>query len=78
MKKTTRMLTRRVCAAALGLGVMGLSVAGTPASAAAPEPRPVPTRWEFTFEPGPLRLAWVETENGPAPYFYLTYRVTNF
>tara|TARA_R110000782_G_scaffold101029_11_gene187591 strand:- start:3178 stop:3861 length:684 start_codon:yes stop_codon:yes gene_type:complete len=78
MKKTTRMLTRRVCAAALGLGVMGLSLAGTPASAAAPEPRPVPTRWEFTFEPGPLRLAWVETENGPAPYFYLTYRVTNF
>ena len=46
-------------------------------SHAAPEPAPVPTQWEFTFEPGPLRLAWVEEKGRMSPYFYLTYRITN-
>lgn len=78
MMKTTGKLTRRVCAVAMGLGLLGLSLGATPASAAAPEPRPVPTRWEFTFEGGPLRLAWVDTDEGLQPYFYLTYRITNF
>lgn len=45
---------------------------------AAPEPRPVATAWEFAFDEGPLRLAWVETPEGARPYVYLTYRVTNF
>ncbi|MEM9560273.1 MAG: hypothetical protein AAF995_08195 [Planctomycetota bacterium] len=46
---------------------------------AAPEPDPVPTRWEFEFEADPLRIAIVDLpEVGPTPYFYLTYRVTNF
>jgi len=45
---------------------------------AAPEPAPVATRWEFTFENGPLRLAWIDTGEGPRPYYYLTYRVTNY
>lgn len=45
---------------------------------AAPEPAPVATRWEFTFENGPMRLAWIDTGEGPRPYFYLTYRVTNY
>lgn len=44
---------------------------------AAPEPSPVATQWEFTFDNGPLRLAWVDDGNGVNPYFYLTYRVTN-
>ena len=50
-------------------------------AAAAPEPDPVPTRWEFTFKPEPLRLVRLETE-GPegtesAWYAFMTYRVTN-
>ncbi len=45
---------------------------------AAPEPSPVSTTWEFTFDQGPLRLMWVETDQGSKPYFFLTYRVTNF
>lgn len=48
------------------------------AAASAPEPNPVATRWEFTFENGPLRLAWVETDEGRKPFFYLTYRITNY
>tara|TARA_R110002072_G_scaffold42064_13_gene118241 strand:+ start:25195 stop:25902 length:708 start_codon:yes stop_codon:yes gene_type:complete len=57
-----------------GLGV--LSGTTTPALAA-PEPSPVSTQWEFTFEDGPLRLAWVDDGEGKKPYFYLTYTVTN-
>ncbi len=60
-------------------GVMGLGLlwgASAPAIAA-PEPAPVATQWEFTFEPGPLRLAWVQEGEGLNPYFYFTYRITN-
>lgn len=65
--------------AALGASICAFSLlASVPATThAAPEPAPVATQWEFTFEPGPLRLAWVETEGEKKPFFYLTYRVTN-
>lgn len=75
MTKTTRKMARRVLAAALVVGVVGIPAAH---AMLAPEPRPVATRWEFTFEDGPLRLAWVETGEGLRPFFYLTYRITNF
>lgn len=53
-------------------------VAARPADAqAAPEPLPVATQWEFTFEPGPLRLAWVEENGQLNPYFYMTYNIVN-
>lgn len=45
---------------------------------AAPEPSPVAITWEFTFDMGPLRLAWIDTDNGPQPYFFLTYNIINF
>jgi hypothetical protein len=45
----------------------------------APEPDPVPTRWEIDFVPGPLRVAEVTQANGVTRhYFYMTYRVTNY
>src|ERR1041384_7762631 len=43
----------------------------------APEPSPVPKRWELDIQPGPLRTAVVNTESGPRSYFFLTYKVTN-
>ena len=61
------------------LSVLALFVLSTGTSAkAAPEPSPVSITWEFTFDRGPLRLAWVDDGNGPKPYFFLTYRVTNY
>lgn len=66
--------TRLLASSLLGLSLFGV----VPAVSAAPEPNPVTTAWEFTFENGPLRLAWVDTGNGPHPYFYLTYRITNY
>jgi hypothetical protein len=37
----------------------------------------VPKRWELDLRPGPLRIATVETEEGPRAYFYFTYTVVN-
>jgi len=74
------MPTRTRISSTLAALLAGLMVLLAPASLlrAAPEPSPVPTAWEFTFEPGPLRLAWVDTEQGRTPYFYFTFKVTNF
>lgn len=63
--------------AAIGGVGIGLLLATATSASAAPEPSPVATQWEFTFEEGPLRLAWVDDGDGVNPYFYFTYRVTN-
>jgi hypothetical protein len=65
---------------ALTLGLIALCTLSIPTSAraAAPEPSPVSIAWEFTFDAGPLRLAYVEHNGETRPYFYLTFRVTNF
>lgn len=44
---------------------------------AAPEPDPVPNRWELDLEVGPLRVANVPTEDGLQAFYFLTYTVTN-
>ena len=45
---------------------------------AAPEPDPVPRRWQLDLEVGPLRIATVDAPGvGPRSYYYLTYKVTN-
>ncbi|MBS0192096.1 MAG: hypothetical protein U0573_13800 [Phycisphaerales bacterium] len=44
----------------------------------APEPNPVPQRWQFDVRPGDLRFARFETPDGQVRgYFFLTYRVVN-
>ncbi len=45
---------------------------------AAPEPDPVPRRWQLDVKVGPLRVAAIETpESGQMLYAYMTYVVTN-
>lgn len=61
-----------VSAGAVSLGVM----AGL-APAMAPEPDPIPRRWQLAVEPGPLRIATVQTQAGPQSFYFLTYKVTN-
>lgn len=77
--KRSNTFARRAPLALLGsaLGALALLSAMPTTLQAAPEPSPVATEWEFTFEPGPLRLAWVDVNGQPKPYYYLTYRVTN-
>lgn len=45
---------------------------------AAPQPDPVPRRWELTVEPGPLRTATLRIPGeGERSFYYFTYSVTN-
>lgn len=46
-------------------------------SRAAPEPDPVPRRWQLNLKLGELRLAKVDVGGEISTYFFLTYRVTN-
>jgi len=59
-----------------GVALIGATLGTT--AIAAPEPSPVTISWEFTYDMGPLRLAWVETAEGNKPYFFLTYSITNY
>jgi hypothetical protein len=64
------------------LMVAGLAVVAAtwtaPAAIAAPEPAPIPKRWQLDIKASPLRMALVQTPNGAArSYFYMTYLVTN-
>ncbi len=50
----------------------------TQTSVAAPQPDPVPRRWQLNIKPGPLRLAILDVEGqGEQAYFYFTYYVEN-
>jgi hypothetical protein len=63
------------------LAVLGGSlsmVAAPTAMALAPEPAPVPKRWQLEIETSPLRLTTVQLPGGEQrAYFYLTFKVTN-
>lgn len=77
MIRVSRSLSRL---AAVLLGSVCVAGVTSQAAAQAPEPAPVPIRWEFDLriEQG-LGIEMVETNNGgQLPYFFLTYRVTNF
>ncbi len=64
-------MTRRLLCLALSL--MALPLAGL-----APQPDPVPRRWELDVVFGPLRIGAVEIEGvGAQPFYYLTYKATN-
>ncbi len=67
----------------IGAGVVAMlsgvvaSVAPVGVASAAPEPDPVPRRWQLTVEPGPLRVANISVDGQNRLYYYMTYRVTN-
>jgi hypothetical protein len=65
-------------AATLALGLAGVLGLGS-AMGMGPEPDPIPRKWELTVDPGELRYASVDANDGEGAkgYFYLTYKVTN-
>jgi hypothetical protein len=75
------MTTRSACfvgglLCCLGAGYIGLHTTST--ALAAPEPDPVPRRWQLQVDTGELRLVTIEVPNvGAQKYFYLTFKVTN-
>jgi len=60
------------------VAMVGVLVLSTPAALAAPEPAPLPKRWQLEVKCSPVRLAMVKTADGQdRPYFFMTYTVTN-
>lgn len=67
----------QTCAARL-TAFLVLAIAGILSCAFAPEPDPIPTRWQLDLRPGELRLVSLSTnDTGPRAYAFLTYRVVN-
>lgn len=77
--KSGRMVRTAVSALAMVV-VGGMVVEQSVAAGAwvAPEPDPIPRRWQLDVKMGPLRLARLSGRDGATrSYVYLTYRVTN-
>jgi len=70
----TTLLPGRFASLLLGM-MLALLAAGS--LAMAPEPDPIPRRWELDVELSPLRVHVLETKDGPRAFYYMTYRVTN-
>lgn len=82
IERWASVIRRAAYPAVVALGVVGTALvvlaSPTGAFAGAPEPSPLPFRWEFDLSTGPLRLATLTDDEGlPRSYFYLTYTVTN-
>ena len=56
---------------AMGAGMLAAMLA------AAPEPDPVPKRWQLEVSAGQLRVATVRTDAGATAYLYFTYSTVN-
>lgn len=51
---------------------------GASLAAMAPEPDPIPRRWQLAVEAGALRVASVEVQGeGTKAFYFMTYKVTN-
>lgn len=72
-------LVRPIRALALCVAASTAILVATPAtSVAAPEPSPVPLRWQLDLTPGPLRVAMFEVQGqGMRAFFYMPYKVVN-
>jgi hypothetical protein len=58
-------------------GIVASSMVSTTPATAAPEPSPIPKRWQLDIMPSPLRWIVLNTEQGPRPFYFMTYKVTN-
>lgn len=73
---------RWIVSAGVALGVIAPAAVTLNSSATAlgaPQPDPIPRRWEFRVEPGPIRCAYVDVPDvGPQAFLYMTFKATNF
>lgn len=83
LKNRARAAARRVMtvtsviAAIGGVGMLGILGASPRPVMAAPEPSPIPKRWQLEISTSLLRTAVVNVGGTEKAYFYLTYKVTN-
>lgn len=72
-----RRVKTRWIAALSALAFVGLAPAVPSAMALAPEPAPVPRRWQLEVETSALRMTVVNLPDGPRAVLFMTYKVTN-
>lgn len=74
-----RLSTRLLRSLALGVVGSALAVGAVGVQAgAAPEPAPVPQRWQLDLEPGVMHVISVDLpKTGPQMFMYMSYRVVN-
>jgi hypothetical protein len=78
MTRVARLLTSIVTPVAVVGALTAVMVETAPVAMAAPEPSPIPKRWQLDVKMSPIRLAIIKNGDGqPRPYFYMTYTVTN-
>jgi hypothetical protein len=78
MMLTRLSLTRGFARLVALFAVSVAALVAAPVRAAAPEPAPVPKRWQLDIETSPLRLTVVDVPGqGPRAYFYMTFKATN-
>jgi len=58
-------------------GLAALAVTTSRPAVAAPEPSPIPKRWQLDIATSSLQTAIVSTPGGSRAFFFMTYRVTN-
>jgi len=77
MNRPLNRTSRRSWLASIAAAVCLASVS-VPLAALAPEPDPVPRRWELQVDAGMLRMATIDVPRlGVRKYFYMTFRATN-
>jgi hypothetical protein len=57
--------------------LVGLPLGQAGSVMAAPEPSPIPKRWQLDIQPSVLRMIQIQTDQGPRAFYYMTYKVTN-
>jgi len=76
-RRRSRSLAAALVPAAIVLAVPAACLSVAASALAAPEPDPVPRRWELDVEPGKLRMVTLDVDGEPRSYFYFTYKVIN-
>jgi hypothetical protein len=72
-----RRLAASAAMALTALAGFGLLSRTAPSAVAAPEPSPVPRRWQLDVECAPLRTIVLNVNGQDRSYWYLAYKVTN-
>ncbi len=73
-----RLMTVTAAIAALaGVGMLAFVGMAPRSAMAAPEPSPIPKRWQLEISPSVLRTAMVNVGGTEKAYFFMTYKVTN-
>lgn len=71
-------IRRPLLAIAVAIAAIAPAFVLSPNALAAPEPEAVPSRWEFSIEPGNLRAISLDVPGqGVRSFYYWTYKVTN-